>query len=99
MAKSNQITKDTVAYLAHLARIELKNDELDKLSGQLEDILEFINKLKNLNTRDVSPTSHILPISNVLRKDTVVPSLPAKKALTNAPAEQEGFFSVPKIIE
>lgn len=99
MEKSNQISRDTVAYLANLARIELKRDELDKLSVQLEDILEFINKLKNLNTRDVSPTSHILPISNILRKDSVVASLPAKETLINAPAEQEMFFAVPKVIE
>ena len=93
------IDKETVEYVAHLARIELQPNELDKLSGELHDILGFIDKLSNLNVDQVKPTSHILPISNVLREDKPHVSLTTEKALENAPSKKGNFFSVPKIIE
>jgi len=93
------ITKETVEYVAHLARIELKSKELDKLSQQLQDILDFIDNLKTINIEGISPTSHILPISNVLREDRPKESLPSEKALMNAPCREGNFFVVPKIIE
>ncbi len=93
------ITKDTVKYVAHLARVELKSRELEKLSRQLQDILDFIDKLKKLDTQNINPTSHILPISNVLREDTPSLSLPVEKALKNAPCRERNFFVVPKVIE
>ncbi len=93
------IDKNTVEYVAHLARIELKAEELDKLSRQLHDILGFIDKLSVLDVTQVKPASHILPISNVLRDDLPRQSLPPQKALENAPSSQEQCFSVPKIIE
>ena len=93
------IDKETVKYTAHLARIELQPNELEKLSGQLHDILGFIDKLSRLNTEEVEPTSHILPISNVLREDKAQICLTAEKALENAPSKKGNFFSVPKIIE
>ncbi|MDD5730738.1 MAG: Asp-tRNA(Asn)/Glu-tRNA(Gln) amidotransferase subunit GatC, partial [Candidatus Omnitrophica bacterium] len=70
-----------------------------KLSLQLEDILNFIDTLKKLNVDNIKPTSHILPISNVLREDTVSKSLTTDKALKNAPQRQGNFFGAPKIIE
>ena len=93
------IDKETVKYVAHLARIELQPDELEKLSGQLHDILGFIDKLISLDTSQVQPSSHILPISNVLREDKPHDSLSPDKALKNAPAKKGNFFSVPKILE
>ncbi|MCX5695335.1 MAG: Asp-tRNA(Asn)/Glu-tRNA(Gln) amidotransferase subunit GatC [Candidatus Omnitrophica bacterium] len=93
------IDKKTVENVAHLARINLDKKELDKISGQLEHILSFIDKLSSLNTDNIAPTSHILPISNVLRKDELRKSLPIAKTLMNAPAKQGNFFVVPKIIE
>jgi aspartyl-tRNA(Asn)/glutamyl-tRNA(Gln) amidotransferase subunit C len=93
------ITKETVEYVAHLARIELKPKELEILSRQLQDILGFIDKLNKLDVTNVSPTSHILPINNVLRDDKQKGSLPVDKALMNAPRRQDSFFIVPKIIE
>lgn len=93
------IDKDTVKYTAHLARIELKPEELETLSGQLKDILGFIDKLKKLDIKDIIPTSHILPIHNVLRQDMPGESLPIEKALKNAPQKKDNFFVVPKIIE
>ncbi len=93
------LTKDTITQVAHLARIYLKPEELNTLSGQLKDILDFIDKLKKLDVQNISPTSHILPINNVLRDDALRESLPSEKVLENAPLKQGQFFSVPKIIE
>jgi aspartyl-tRNA(Asn)/glutamyl-tRNA(Gln) amidotransferase subunit C len=93
------ITKETVEYVAHLARIELKPKELEKLSGQLQDIINFIDKLKKLDVNNINPTTHILPLENVFREDTVRVSLAVDKVLMNAPGREGNFFSVPKVIE
>jgi aspartyl-tRNA(Asn)/glutamyl-tRNA(Gln) amidotransferase subunit C len=93
------ISKDDLKHLAHLARIELKDSELDKLSIQLKSILDFIDKLSKLDVSRVEPTSHILPINNVLREDNLSVSLPHEKTLKNAPEKNENFFLVPKVIE
>jgi len=93
------ITKDTVKYVAHLARIDLKPKELEKLSQQLQEILGFIDKLKKVDIKDIVPTSHILPINNVLRDDKPAESLSSDKALENAPDKEGNFFIVPKVIE
>jgi aspartyl-tRNA(Asn)/glutamyl-tRNA(Gln) amidotransferase subunit C len=93
------ISKETVEHVAHLARIELKAEELERLSHQLQGILEFIDKLKKIDTGNIAPTSHILPVNNVLREDNPRPSLSVDKALKNAPAREGSFFVVPKVIE
>lgn len=93
------IDNKTVEYVAHLARIELGQQELEKLSRQLHGILDFIDKLKKADIRNVSPTSHILPIRNVSRQDIAADSLPAAKVLENAPRKQGDFYVVPKVIE
>jgi aspartyl-tRNA(Asn)/glutamyl-tRNA(Gln) amidotransferase subunit C len=93
------IDKETVKHVAHLSRIELQDNELDKISGQLHDILGFIDKISALDIKNVSPASHILPISNVLREDIPHVSLPTDKVLENAPSKKGNFFTVPKIIE
>lgn len=82
-----------------MARIDLETEELERLSGQLADILEFIDKLKKLNVENIAPTSHILPLNNILRQDTPQASLPCDKALDNAPDRQGKFFGVPKVID
>ena len=93
------IDKQTVKYVAHLARIELQEKELEKLSRQLQDILGFIDKLNKIDIKDISPTSHILPVNNVLREDAPQGSLASGGALMNAPKRQGSFFVVPKVIE
>ena len=93
------ITKDTVKHVAHLARIDLAAKELETLSRQLEDILDFIDKLKQVDIKDIAPTSHILPINNVLRDDSPRESLSSGQALENAPQKHGNFFGVPKVIE
>lgn len=93
------IDKNTVKYTAYLARIELGDKELEKLSTQLHDILDFIDKLSKLNVENIPPTSHILPINTVLREDKAGESLPIEKTLANAPERKDSFFAVPKVIE
>ena len=94
-----QLNKETVEYVAHLARIDLEDKELEKLSHQLKDILDFIDKLKDLEIQDINPTSHILPLNNVLREDLPQEPLSIDKTLANAPEKKGNFFVVPKIIE
>lgn len=93
------ISQETVSYVAHLSRIELSNKELEKLARQLQDILRFIDKLSQIDTKDIKPTSHILPLENVLREDLPQASLSNEKALMNAPLKQANSFVVPKVIE
>lgn len=93
------ITKETVKYVANLSRIDLTDNELEELSVQLNDILEFIDKLKKVDIEGVNPTSHILSVSNVLREDKAGNSLTISKVLENAPQKKGNFFVVPRVIE
>ena len=93
------IDRKTVKYVAHLARIKLTDEELSRLSLQLEDIVNFIDKLKEVNVTGIKPTSHILPVNNVFREDKPTKSLAVEGALSNAPAQKEVFFVTPKVIE
>jgi aspartyl-tRNA(Asn)/glutamyl-tRNA(Gln) amidotransferase subunit C len=93
------LSKETVKYVADLSRIELNPDELEKLSKQLQAILDFIDKLSSVDIKNINPTSHILPINNVLREDRPRESLAIKKTLGNAPHPEGNFFGVPKVIE
>jgi aspartyl-tRNA(Asn)/glutamyl-tRNA(Gln) amidotransferase subunit C len=88
-----------IKYVAHLARIALTPDEEKKLSAQLESILGYIEKLKELDVSNVEPTAHAVPLVNVTRVDEVGPSLSQDEALRNAPAKANGLFMVPKIVE
>jgi len=88
-----------VKYVAHLARIALTPDEEKKLGAQLGAILGYIEKLKELDVTNVKPTAHAVPLVNVTRADEIRPSLPHEDALRNAPAQANGLFIVPKIVE
>jgi aspartyl-tRNA(Asn)/glutamyl-tRNA(Gln) amidotransferase subunit C len=88
-----------VQYVAHLARLQLTPDEEKKLGAQLGGILGYIEKLKELEVTNVEPTAHAVPLVNVTRPDEVRPSLPHADALRNAPANANGLFMVPKIVE
>jgi len=93
------ITKKDVQYIAHLSRIHLAENEADSLTKTLEDILTYIEKLKKLNVENVKPTSHVLPLENVFRKDNVRESLPNDAVMNMAVEEYKGFFKVPQVIE
>jgi len=88
-----------IKYVAHLARLQLAPDEEKKLGAQLGGILGYIEKLKELDVAGVEPTAHAVPMVNVSRPDEVHPSLPPAEALRNAPAQANGLFLVPKIVE
>jgi aspartyl-tRNA(Asn)/glutamyl-tRNA(Gln) amidotransferase subunit C len=88
-----------VKYVAHLARIALSPEEEQKLGAQLGNILGYIEKLKEADVSGVEPTAHAFPLVNVTRPDEVRPSIPNEDALRNAPAQANGLFMVPKIVE
>jgi len=92
------ISRDDVAKLAQLARIEMTPDELDHLANELGVILNAVARVQEVAGEDVSPTSHPLPLENVFRPDVVIPSLTPDEALSGAPAQEEQRFKVPQIL-
>ena len=88
-----------VKYVANLARIRLSEDEQQKFGAQLNHILGYIEKLRELDVTNVEPTAHAFPLVNVTRPDQVRPSLPHEDAMRNAPSKANGLFLVPKIVE
>jgi aspartyl-tRNA(Asn)/glutamyl-tRNA(Gln) amidotransferase subunit C len=88
-----------IKYVAHLARLQLTPEEEKKLGAQLGNILGYIEKLNELDVSGVEPTAHAVPMVNVTRPDEIRSSLPHNDALRNAPAQANGLFIVPKIVE
>jgi len=93
------ITLDDARWIAHLARLELGDTELETISRQLSAILDYIQQLKEVDTDGVEPLAHPLPIQNVFRPDEPVPSLTADEALANAPKRIGQFYGVPAVFE
>ncbi|ADQ41431.1 glutamyl-tRNA(Gln) amidotransferase, C subunit [Caldicellulosiruptor acetigenus I77R1B] len=93
------ITRDDVEYVANLARLTLTEEEIEKMTKELGAIIEFANKLSDLDTKDVEPTAHVLNLYNVFRSDEVKPSYPREKILQNAPSHDDVCIKVPKIVE
>ena len=93
-----EITREEVAHLADLARIDLDDAELDHLAPQLSVILESVASISGVAGDDVPPTSHALPLTNVFREDVVVPGLTAEQALSGAPEQEQQRFRVPRIL-
>ncbi|MEZ5097892.1 MAG: Asp-tRNA(Asn)/Glu-tRNA(Gln) amidotransferase subunit GatC [Nocardioides sp.] len=93
-----EITRDEVAHLADLARIDLDEAELDHLAPQLAVILESVASIRDVASDDIPPTSHPLPLTNVFREDVVLPGLTAEQALAGAPEAEQQRFSVPRIL-
>ncbi len=94
-----KITREEVEHVARLARLALTEEEKDTLTGQMDAILAYVDKLNELNTDGVVATSHAVPMENAFREDVVRPSIGIDNALANAPARVESFFRVPKVIE
>jgi aspartyl-tRNA(Asn)/glutamyl-tRNA(Gln) amidotransferase subunit C len=88
-----------VKYVAHLARLALSPDEERMFGAQLGHVLEYIEKLKEVDVTGVEPTAHPFPLVNVVRQDEVQASLSHELAMQNAPAQANGLFMVPKIVE
>lgn len=88
-----------VEYVARLARLTLSDEEKDEFVVQLNDILTYMDKLNELDTKEVQPTSHVISVKNVFRVDEIRESLSREPSLGNAPETEKGFYKVPKIIE
>ncbi|SCW81408.1 aspartyl/glutamyl-tRNA(Asn/Gln) amidotransferase subunit C [Paenibacillus tianmuensis] len=93
------ITVKDVEHVAALARLELSDREKEQFTEQLNAILKYAGQLEQLNTNDVEPTSHAMPLVNVMREDEVRPSLPIEKVMLNAPDEEDGQIKVPAVLE
>ena len=94
-----KITDQEVAHVAALARLDINVSEMQQFTGELNKILEYIGKLNELDTKDIQPTAHVLPLRNVLREDKEQPCLPHGQALANALETEDGMFRVPLVIE
>jgi aspartyl-tRNA(Asn)/glutamyl-tRNA(Gln) amidotransferase subunit C len=94
-----RIDEEQVRKVAKLSRLELTEAEVEEFTGQLSAILDYVEKLNELDTANVEPLAHCLPVSNVFREDVVGESLGTEKALANAPERDGEFFKVPKILD
>ena len=99
MAREPKITMRDVEHVARLSRLALTDQEKERMRRELDGILSYIDKLRALDTANVPPTSHAVPMTNVMREDEPRPSLAQDEMLANAPERSGEFFRVPKIIE
>ena len=95
---SENLTEEQVRHVAKLARLKCSDQEIATFTTQLSTILEYVAQLQELDTTDVEPLAHCLPITNVLRPDVVKASLSNEQALANAPQRDGEFFVVPKVL-
>jgi aspartyl-tRNA(Asn)/glutamyl-tRNA(Gln) amidotransferase subunit C len=93
------ISREEVAHLARLSRLAVTDEELDTFAGQLDQILQAVARVGEVAAADVPPTSHSVPLTNVLRDDVEVPCLPRDEALAGAPDVAQDRFRVPRILE
>jgi aspartyl-tRNA(Asn)/glutamyl-tRNA(Gln) amidotransferase subunit C len=94
-----KITRENVEAIAKLARLEIPAAEIEDTTKQLDDFLEYAAVLGQLDTSEIQPTAHVLPLQNVMRLDETRPSLPREEALLNAPEQEDRYFKVPKVME
>lgn len=92
------VTVKDVEYIARLAKLSFSDEEKQIFVQQFNQILSYVEKLNELETQDIKPTSNPLNLTNVMRDDTVKPGLEQDEALANAPRSKHGYFSVPKVI-
>ena len=93
------ISREEVAHLAHLARLAVTDEELDTFAGQLDVILQSIARIGEVAAADIPPTSHSVPLTNVLREDVPAPCLTQGEVLSGAPDAEAGRFRVPRILD
>ena len=94
-----KLDKEKVRQVADLAQLEIDEDEEEEFAHQLSDILEYAEKLKELDTAEVEPMAHVQPVNNVLRKDEVKESLSQEEVLANTAEKERGMFKVPQIVD
>ena len=95
----NKLTESQVRHIAKLARLNCTDQEIASFTTQLGAIIEYFSQLDELDTTDVEPLAHCLPVHNVFRQDLVQPSLANDQALANAPQRDGPFFAVPKVLD
>ena len=93
------ITRADVQHVAHLARLGLDDDEVDRLAAELDHILDAMEALRQLDTSAIPPTAQVIPLRNVMREDASRPSWPESDILANAPAARAGQFLVPPVLD
>lgn len=93
------ISREEVAHLARLSRLAVNEEELDRFAGQLDVILQAVARVGEVMAADIPPTSHAVPLTNILREDVVVPGLSREEALAGAPDAEDGRFRVPRILD
>jgi len=92
------ITNKDIQHIAELARLNLATEEIEKFTNQFDNILNYMDRLNQVDTNHVSPMSHPSEMINAFRDDIVVPSIPTETALSNAPERDENAFIVPKVV-
>ena len=95
---SERISRDDVVHIAHLARLQLSEEEIDAFTAQLAAVIEHAADVEALDVTDIPETAHPLPLVNVFRPDVVMPSLDRDEVLGQAPAAEDGLFRVPPIL-
>jgi aspartyl-tRNA(Asn)/glutamyl-tRNA(Gln) amidotransferase subunit C len=90
---------DEVRHIAHLARLGISDEDVERLSGQLSSIIDYFEELKQVDTEGVPPTAYAVDLHNVLRADETAPCTDQADILANAPAQEDGFFRVRAILE
>lgn len=93
------ISRADVEHVAHLARLHLTHDEIDRMQAQLSNILEAIETLRDVDTSHVGPTASVIQLENVMRDDVATPPMPRDVALANAPLRDDPFLRVPTVLE
>ena len=93
-----KITKEQVLYVAYLARLDLDEESIEKFAGQIDEILGYIEKLNEVDTANIKPTSHAIFLTNAFREDKEREPIERELALANAPEKEDGSFIVPKIV-
>ncbi|MEA3363501.1 MAG: Asp-tRNA(Asn)/Glu-tRNA(Gln) amidotransferase subunit GatC [Thermodesulfobacteriota bacterium] len=94
-----KISQKDVEHVARLARLTVAPEELKTLTGQMDAIIGYVDKLNQLDTEGVEPMAHAVPMSNAFREDKISPAIGIERALQNAPVAADGCFKVPKVIE
>ena len=94
-----KLTREDIESVAYLSRLELSEQEKDDLTGHINQLLGNFEQLQKIDTDDVEPTSHVIPVSNVFRSDVSRPSLPADEVVSNGPQVASDCFVVPRIVE
>jgi aspartyl-tRNA(Asn)/glutamyl-tRNA(Gln) amidotransferase subunit C len=95
----SDLSRDDILHVAKLARLELTDDEIARFSTELTAILDYVEQLKGVDVEDVAPTSHTLPLKNVLRDDVVTPAFSPEKIMSGAPDVENNCYKVPPVIK